>query len=329
MSSPSATLVAGEGPAAAEHPRRPGSTRRNPARRNGARYFALWLLTPAGIVMAALVLVPIAFLVFTSFTDYDQRSLFTGAFDFTGFTQYTTIFTDPDFWLSVVRTVLFTAAMVIGTIAIGMGVAQLLTRLGTVMRYILTIVLVFAWAMPTVASSQVWNWLFQPGYGVVNWMLTQLHVFGDMTNVSWANNAFLAYVCIWLLIVWGGVPFIGLTMYAAQSQVDPAYLEAARIDGASEARIYWSIVLRFLRPTLLLVTILSVIWDFNVFNQIWLVSDGGPDNATSTIGIWAYKTAFVSYHVGTGAAITVVATAMLLAITAIYIRNLLRSGEDL
>ena len=324
MSSPSATLVAGEGAAAAHPPRPPRSPRRNPA-----RFFPLWLLTPAGIVMIALVLVPIVFLIFTSFTDYDQRSLFTGEFSVVGFEQYGKIFTDPDFWWSVIRTVLFTAAMVIGTIGVGMAISQLLTRLGTVMRYILTIVLVFAWAMPTVATSQIWNWLFQPGYGVVNWMLTQLHIFGDMTNTAWANNAFLAYTCIWLLIVWGGVPFIALTMYAAQSQVDPAYLEAARIDGASEARIYWTIVLRFLRPTLLLVAILSVIWDFNVFNQIWLVSQGGPNNATSTIGIWAYKTAFVSAHVGTGAAITVVATAMLLAITGLYIRNLLRSGEEL
>ncbi|MHA7985643.1 carbohydrate ABC transporter permease [Rathayibacter sp. CAU 1779] len=324
MSSPSATLVAGEGTAAAVSPRQP-----RPPRRNGSRLFPLWLLTPAGLVMIALVLAPIAFLVFTSFTDYNQRSLFTGAFDFVGFDQYTKIFADPDFWWSVVRTLLFTTAMVVGTIVIGMGMAQLLTRLGTVMRYVVTVVMIFAWAMPTVASSQVWNWLFQPGYGVVNWLLTQTHLFGDMTNVAWANNPFLAYVCIWLLIVWGGVPLIALTLYAAQTQVDPAYLEAARLDGAGEARIYFSIVLTFLRPTLLLMTILSVIWDFNVFNQIWLVSQGGPNDATATLGIFAYKTAFVGTQVGTGSAITVVTTIMLLIVTAFYIRNLLRSGEDL
>lgn len=324
MSTSSATLVADEGAAAVAIPRQPRSRRRD-----GTRPFIAWLLTPAGIVMAALVVVPIAFLVFTSFTDYDQRSLFTGAFDFVGVDQYATIFADPEFWWSVARTVLFTAAMVIGTIVIGMGISQLLTRLGTAMRYILTIVLVLAWAMPTVASSQVWNWLFQPGYGVVNWLLTQTHLFGDMTNVAWSNNPFLAYVCIWLLIVWGGVPFIALTLYAAQTQVDPAYVEAARIDGAGELRIYWSIVLTFLKPTLLLITILSIIWDFNVFNQIWLISKGGPNGVTSTLGVYAYRNAFVSFHFGVGSAIAVLTTLLLFVLTAFYIRSLVKTGEEL
>ena len=81
---------------------------------------------------------------------------------------------------------LFTAAMVAGSVVIGMAVAQLLTRLGSVMRYIVTIVLILAWAMPNVASAQVWKWLFQPGFGVVNWLLTQTHLVGNLINVNWS-----------------------------------------------------------------------------------------------------------------------------------------------
>lgn len=130
-------------------------------------------------------------------------------------------------------------------------------------------------------------------------------------------------------MVWQAVPFIALTLYAALTQMPVELPEAARLDGAGEWRVWRSITLPFLRPTLLLVTIMSVIWDFNVFNQIWLVSAGGPDNATSTLGIFAYKTAFVSFRIGQGAALSVITTAILLGITAVYIRNLLRSGEDL
>lgn len=303
-------------------PQEPNSIRR--------RSPAPWLLlTPAGLVILVVTVAPIIFLIFTSFTDYNQRSLFTGNFHGVGLLQYQTIFSDPDFWASVLRTLLFTATMVAGSVLVGMGVAQLLSRLGTVLKYVVTISLIFAWAMPTVASSVVWKWLFQPGYGVVNWMLTKLRIFGDLTNTDWANNTVLAYTCIWLLIVWQAVPFIALTLYAALSQLPQERLEAARIDGAGEWRAWRAVTLPFLRPTLLLVTILSVIWDFNVFNQIWLISQGGPDGTTSTLGVYAYKVAFVAFKIGQGSAISVITTILLLGLTAIYIRNLIRSGEDL
>ncbi|MFV0373025.1 carbohydrate ABC transporter permease [Microbacterium sp.] len=288
-----------------------------------------WLLTPGGIVVIALLVVPILFLIYTSFTTYDQRTLFTGEYDFTGFSQYARIFTDPEFWMALVRTVVFTVTMVFGSVVIGMAIAQLLTRVSGTMRYVVTVVLVIAWAMPNVASSQVWLWLFQPGYGVVNWLITQLGVFGDFTNVNWAQDARFAFLSIWMLVVWQAVPFIALTLYAAQAQVPADYMEAARLDGASEWRIYWSVMLPAVRPTLLLVIVLSIIWDFNVFNQIWLVSQGGPGAATTTLGIYSYKTAFIGFDIGEGAAVALVTTVLLLVFSALYIRSLIRSGEDL
>ncbi|HEY5225141.1 MAG TPA: sugar ABC transporter permease [Microbacteriaceae bacterium] len=325
MSSSSASTIAGEGVAAA-HQRRPHPPRRYSKQ---SRFAPLWLLSPAGIVMIALIVAPIIFLLFTSFTNYNQRTLFTGVYSFVGVDQYAKIFVDPQFWWSLIITVIFTVALVVGSLVIGIAVSELLTRLGKVMRYIVTVALIFAWGMPNVASSQVWNWLFQPGYGVINWLLTQLHVFGDLTNLSWSNNTVLALVCIWMLVVWQAVPFIALTTYAAQTQVDQAYIEAARLDGASEPRIYFSVVLNFLKPTILLITVLSIIWDFNVFNQIWLVTQGGPNNTTATLGIWTYLTAFTNFKIGAGAAISVVTTVLLLIFTGFYIRSLLRSGEDL
>ncbi len=306
------------------------SSRTAPHRREGSRSRApLWLLSPAGIVTFALTVVPIGFLVFSSFTNFNQRSLFTGEFDFVGFAQYVRIFTDPDFWWSTVLTVLFTAAMVGGSIAIGMSVGQVLTRVSSVVRYAMTVVLILAWAMPNVASSLVWKWLFQPGYGVVNWMITQLGIFGDWTFVDWSAQPVLAFVTIWLLIVWQAVPFIALTLYAAQIQIPIDYLEAARLDGAGEWRTYFSVVFQQLKPTLLLLTVLSIIWDFNVFNQIWLLTQGGPDGATATLGVFSYKAAFVSFDIGEGAAISVVTTILLMIFTGFYIRSLIRSGEDL
>lgn len=321
----SVSLQGAREPAAAAPRRRPPRRHYSPRSRTAP----VWLLTPAGIVVIALIIVPIAFLIFTSFTDYSQRTLFTGEYAGVGLAQYTTALTNPEFWHSLILTLVFTAAMVGGSVVIGAGVAQLMTRVGGVLRYALIVVMIFAWAMPTVASSQVWDFLFTPSYGVINWLLDKVGIFGDTTNLAWTNSAILGLACIWLLVVWQAVPFIALTTYAAQSQIDKSYLEAARIDGAGEIRIYFGIVLSMLRPTLLLIVVLSIIWDFNVFNQIWLVTQGGPNNETATLGIWTYLKAFNNFQIGFGAAISVITTILLLIITGFYIRSLLRSGEDL
>ncbi|HEX5201492.1 carbohydrate ABC transporter permease [Paractinoplanes rhizophilus] len=314
--------------AAGATPAAPPALAPRPRRRRRDRA-PLWLLSPAGLVLVVVTLAPIGFLIFTSFTDYNQRTLFTGSYSFVGADQYAELLADPAFWQSLLRTVLFTAAMVAGSVLIGMGVSHLLVRLGRGWRYTVTVVLIVAWAMPNVASSLVWNWLFQPGYGVVNWALDRVGVFGRTADLNWAQDPARAYVSIWLLIVWQAVPFIALTLNAAETQVPREYQEAARLDGASELAVYRIVTLNHIRPTLLLVTILSVIWDYNVFNQIWLISRGGPGDSTATLGVFTYKTAFVGFHIGQGAAISVVTTLLLLGLTAFYIRNLLRSGEDL
>ncbi len=288
------------------------------------------MLTPAGLVIFFVTMLPIGFLVFTSFTDYNQRSLFTGAFSFVGFERYAATLADEEFWWSLVRTVVFTAALVAGSVVIGAGMSHLMTRLPKALRLVTTVVLILAWAMPNVASSIVWSWLFQPQYGVINWMLTRTGLFGDMTSVDWSSDPMLVWVCIWLLVVWQAVPFIALTLYAAETQVAIELKEAARLDGASEWSIYRVVVLPSIAPTMLLVTMLSIIWDFNVFNQIWLISEGGPDGATSTLGVFTYTTAFSgNLQIGTGSAIAVASTLILVALSALYIRSLVRSGEDL
>jgi N,N'-diacetylchitobiose transport system permease protein len=303
-----------------------------PARRKSAQrsMAPLWLLSPAGLVLLCVTIAPIVFLVYISLTDYNQRTLFTGEYAMVGLDQYATILADSEFWLSLVRTVVFTATLVGGSVLIGAGMSHLMTRLPTAMRYVVTIVLILAWAMPNVASSIIWKWLFQPQYGVVNWLLTQTGAFGDLTSVNWAADPQLAWVCIWLLVVWQAVPFIALTMYAAETQVPLERKEAARLDGASELMVYRVVVFPSLKPTLLLVMMLSIIWDFNVFNQIWLVSAGGPDGATSTLGVFTYTTAFSgNVQIGAGSAIAVASTAILLVLSILYIRNLVRSGEEL
>ncbi|WP_267423517.1 MULTISPECIES: carbohydrate ABC transporter permease [unclassified Curtobacterium] len=304
---------------------RPGSGRRRPVTASRA---PLVLLAPAAVILLALVVYPLVRLVVISFQEYGLRAIFTGQAGFAGVTNYTNVLTDASFWPVILRTVIVTAAMVVGTLLIGMAVSQLLTRLGVVMRTVVSVVLVLAWAMPNVASSLVWQWLFQPFYGVLNWVVTQMRVFGDHTQDNWASHPAQAYTIVLTLVIWQAVPFVALTLYAAQSQIAPEYYEAGSLDGATTWAMYRAITLPALAPTLLLVTILSVIWDFNVFNQIWLLTRGGPEDATLTLGIWTFVKSFVSNAYGQGAAIAVISTVILGVLSSYYIRRLVRSGEE-
>ncbi|KDN18002.1 carbohydrate ABC transporter permease [Amycolatopsis rifamycinica] len=286
------------------------------------------LLLPAATLLGLVLGYPLVRLIVISLQDYGLRSLFTGTTAFAGGDNYAAVLSDPQLLPVLARSVGFCAALVLGTLAIGFGVALLLRRLGRRMRTAVTLCLIAAWALPNVASTVVWQWLFQPGYGVVNWLLTRLG-FGDLTQHDWTTSPASAFAIVWLLVVWQSVPFAALTLHAGLSQIPRSYYEAAALDGAGPWRAHRTITVPFLRPILGLVTILSIIWDFTVFNQIWILTQGGPAGGTTTLGIWTFTRAFSRNDFGQGAAIAVVSVVLLVGLTAVYVRRLVRSGEDL
>ncbi len=283
------------------------------------------MLAPATVVLAAIVGYPLALMVVTSFQDFGLRALFTGVHHFVGLGNYASALDDPEFLRSVGRSILFTTALVVGTLLIGLAVAELMTKVGRVLRTAMGIILVIAWAVPTVASTVLWEWLFDPLYGVVNWLLAQLRIFGPFNQHLWFANTFQGFFVIWLLIVWQAVPFVALAAYAAQSQIPKEFYEAAQIDGASGWQAYRKITLPFLKSVVALCTVLSVVWDFNVFNQIWILTQGGPDGGTTTIGIWTYETAFANNSYGKASAVAVITVAVLMLLTAFHVRRLTRA----
>ena len=306
-------------------PARPGRSRGS---RRTDRATPYLLLAPAALILGLVLGYPLVRLVLLSFQDYGLRALFTGQAPWNGFANYEHVFTGGEFGPVLLRTLVFCAALVLGTLLIGMLVALLLGALGRRMRAAVTLSLICAWAVPSVAATLVWQWLFEPGYGVVNWLLTQLGIFGDLTQHEWFSSSFSAFCVIWLLVVWQSVPFVALTLRAGLSQIPRAYYETAAISGAGAWTSFRLVTLQFLRPILLLVTILSVIWDFNVFNQIWILTQGGPMGGTTTLGVWSFTQAFSTEAYGQGAAIAVVTVVLLLVLTVYYVRRLVRAGEQ-
>lgn len=289
----------------------------------------LLLFAPAAVALLAAVGYPLVRLVISSFQDFGLKSLFLGGTPWIGFQNYIDIFTSDDFVPVLVRTFAFTGACLILTVGIGMLMSELMMRLNSPMRIALNVVLILAWAIPSVTATLIWQWLFQPPYGVVNWLITQLRVFGDFTDHNWLTTASDAWILVTLLVVWQGAPFIAFTLYAGQSQIPREYYEAAMLDGASGIKIYLTVTFPFLKAIIYLVSVLTIIWRFNIFNQIWILTRGGPEGGTTTLGIWSFREAFAGSAYGQGAAIAVVTAGILMLLTAFYVRRLVRSGEQL
>jgi N,N'-diacetylchitobiose transport system permease protein len=280
------------------------------------------LLAPAGIIFALILGIPLIRLLIISFQDYGLRTLFTGSVSWAGFGNYTSVLSSGQLAPTLARTVVFCLTLVAGTLVIGMLVAHALGSLGRRMRLAVMFCLLPAWAIPQVIAALIWQWLFQPSFGVVNWLLSQLRVFGNLGQHDFLATPLSAFIVVWLLVIWESVPFVALTLHAGLSQIPREYYEAAALDGAGWWRRFRVISMPFLSPLLMIVVVLSVVWDFNVYNQIWVLTQGGPDSGTTTIGIWSFTQAFSSQNYGQGAAIAVLSVLLLMLLTSWWVRRL-------
>ena len=145
------------------------------------------------------------------------------------------------------------------------------------MRLLITAALVLVWSMPPVVAVQVWLWMTNSQNGILNYVLTELHL-GNYFQHNWYQSTLSQYLMVTTLIVWGALPFVAITVYAALSQVPHELVEAAQIDGARAWRVLKDVTLPVIKPVLLILTSLSIIWDFGVFTQPYLLI--GPGQQT-------------------------------------------------
>jgi N,N'-diacetylchitobiose transport system permease protein len=285
------------------------------------------LLAPSLAVLAAVLAYPLYRLVVLSFQQYGLRELFGGTEGrFIGLENYRSILADAFFWTVVARTIAFAAVCVGLTMALGTLVALLLRRLGKGMRLLVTAGLVAAWATPVLTAVAIWQWLFDFEFGVVNWLLTRLGV-GDFVNHNWFDRPLEGFTVIVLVVVWGALPFVAVTLHAGLTQVPAELEEAARVDGAGAWQVFWKVTFPLLRPVFLILTTLSIIWDFKVFTQIWVMLNQRPGRDYYLLGIWSYSESFGVSNYGKGATIAVVMVVLLMVLTSFYVRQMLRAVE--
>ena len=294
-------------------------------RRRDGRAAALYL-APALILLAALLAYPIYQLVLISFYDYGQpQAAGTAPLTFLGFANYTDLLGDITFWTVLAKTVGFAGVCVLGGLVVGTALAILATRVRSLPRMLLFLAALGAWATPAIAGSYVWLFLFDTDFGLVNEILVKIG-FDGMAHHSWTYGTYSTFGLVAAEVIWCSFPFVMVTMYAGIQAIPGEVLEAASLDGASWFRISKSVILPMLRPLLMIATIQSIIWDFKVFTQIYVMTNGGGVAGRNLVlNVYAYQQAFAGSEYGRGAAIGVVMTLLLLSITGLYVRSQRRS----
>ncbi|MBN0048559.1 sugar ABC transporter permease [Streptomyces actuosus] len=308
-------------------PAAPGRAAR--PRRTAGRVWPYLLVAPTVLGMLYLLVYPLARTVLISLQDFQLRQLIQGDARFVGLRNYATLLSDPRFWQVVRRTFLFMAVDVALIMLFATLVALVIERLGRIGRTAVLSALVMAWAMPVLAATTVFQWLFHSEFGIVNWALKELG-FASFDRYPWFAHGPAAFVILVALIVWQSVPFAAITLYSALTTVPAELYESARIDGASAPRIIRTITFPLIRPIFMLVLSLEVIWTFKAFVQIWVMTNGGPGDATTILPVYAVQIALASQRYDLGSAVSMITVLMMATVLVLHFRQLFRQeGEAL
>jgi N,N'-diacetylchitobiose transport system permease protein len=285
------------------------------------------LLVPA---LAALLLAlgyPLAREVVLAFQDFGLAQQFGKPPEWVGLANFRELVGDPYLWTVALRSLLFCLVNAVVTLMIGVGLALLMRHMAKPVRVLLQSGMLLAWAMPVVAALTVWQWLFDTQYGVINWLLTRSGT--DYAGHSWLLDPLSFFFVATVIVVWMSVPFVAFTVYAALTQVSEDLLEAAEIDGAGPAQRLRSVVLPSIRPVLLVVGLLQVIWDLRVFTQIYVLQQaGGSTRDTNLLGTYIYRLGIGGGDFGMAAAVAIFMLVLTVLLTAPYVWAMLRQEED-
>jgi N,N'-diacetylchitobiose transport system permease protein len=298
-----------------------------PPRRGRRRSFAPYgLILPVAVAVVLLLGYPIYKLVRISFERYGLFELIQHKGHWIGLDNYRSVLSDHVFWDTVVRTVIFTIVNVGLTMVLGTLIALLLPKISRWVRILLTTGLVLVWAMPVVVAVQVFYWMTNFENGVLNYLAAEIHLVGS--NHDWYATPTSSLGMVTLLIVWGALPFIVISVYAGLAQVPHELVEAARVDGAGPVRIFRDVTFPVLKPILLILTSLSIIWDFGVFAQPYLLIGSSHIDATNYLmGVYVFIKGYADHDFGRGAAISLLMLLMVAVLSVPYVRQMVKAGN--
>lgn len=277
------------------------------------------MLAPSAIVVGVVVVIPIIAVFVESFFDVNP-SRHTG-WVWNGLGNYARIFKDPDLGGVLVNTAVWTIGSVILQFVVAFAAALLVRDAlqGKAWAW-LRASYVLPWATPMIVGALAWKWLYQPQYGLINFVLDSIGL-GDWAQ-PWLSDPSTALYSVLLVNVWRGFPFIMVLLLAGMAAISPDIYEASSLDGATKWQQTRTITLPLLRPQVLLSTLMSLIWTFNNFSLIYVMTGGGPAGTSDILTTYVYKNAFQKFDMGYASALSVVLFVIVAAGSALYVRAL-------
>jgi multiple sugar transport system permease protein len=272
-------------------------------------------LLPVALALGATVLFPI--LKAMQMSLYNHVLIKPQEYGFIGLANYARLLRDDVFWLSLWNSLLW----VFGSVSLqflGGFAAALLLHQPFRGRSVLRTMTLLPWIIPGVVVALIWEFVYQPNYGILNDLLTRA---GWMTErVAWLSSPVLAMPAVILANVWRGVPFFAIMLLAGLQAIPTELYEAARVDGASVVQRFWAITLPMLRPIIVVATATRIVWTFNYADLIFVMTSGGPANATQITSTYTLLQAYSNLDFGYAATLSVTLLLIMLAFTVVYLR---------
>jgi len=266
-----------------------------PGRRAGrtaarsAQWAAWAFIAPLVVYLVVFYAYPLYRNVELSLKHYTVRSFVDGNAPFIGFDNYLAVFHDPAFGSTLLHTALFTGVSIAFQFTIGMALAVFFYqsfRLSGTLRALFLV----PWLLPLIVSASTWSWMLNSESGIVN---SVLQAFG-VGQINWLTSPHWSLVSVIIANIWIGIPFNLVILYSGLQAIPVDVYEAAALDGANGWQKFWRITFPLLRPVSAITVLLGLVYTLKVFDIIWIMSKGGPGDASSTLAIWSYRLGFGS-----------------------------------
>jgi len=255
--------------------------------RNTEQWTAWAFLAPIGVYLVAFYAYPLYRNLDLSLRNYTVRSFVQGDAPFTGADNYRTILDDPTFWPAVWHTAVFTGVSLLFQFTFGMALAVFFRqhfRLSATLRALFLV----PWLLPLIVSASTWSWMLNSDSGIINAALRPL----GLDAVNWLTSPTWSLVSVTIANIWIGIPFNLVVVYSGLQAIPAEIYEAAALDGATPWSTFWRITFPLLRPVSAITLLLGLIYTLKVFDIIWIMTKGGPADASMTLATWSYRLSF-------------------------------------
>lgn len=276
------------------------------------RMFGLWMLMPAIVMMVVFVAYPVISTVWSSFTNAKIQTQVTR---FVGLENYRKVLKDPLVWSSLTFTVSFTVIATTLETVLGMALALIMNRKFKGQGFVRAMILI-PWAIPTIVSGMMWQFMFAEGYGIINQLLLSSGI--ASASVPWLTQARWSFLAIVIADSWKTAPYMSLMLLSGLQTIPVELYESAAIDGANAINKFRYITLPLLRPVLMVSLLFRTVQSFRIYDLICALTNGGPANSTQSLTMYTVKTYFNFGNTGYGAALAMVTFLVSMVIACLF-----------